>query len=380
MAQQESSNEESLLLRNLERTADVVRLHPHASLGWLAGATGGFFVRDTNDIGGALRRIDSDLRTYYLLGYTPTNEVFDGRFRRIEVKVKRRGVSVRARGGYFAVRTEGAVLAHVAPALALLERGQRPRAFDLFAGALPFAAVERPARVSLVLDAPWEALVRLARKEKEALLDLTLLARIRNEDGRPVEAVSGRFELPLRNGKAGEGDCRLLRDVWLAPGHYTLESAAYEAGSGRASVIESPFEVPDGRDPMDRVQAVLVHDVVRAEGASGNLERGHPLRYGNVVIRPLVGEPLLAGGRPVIFQLTAPAGTAPPRGEVEVWHGHDRIGSSPVAWTGPGEDGLWRQVAEIPAARLEAGGYELRVRLADEGRERALRLPFTLAK
>ena len=71
---------------------------------------------------GRPRRIGSDLRSYYLLGYTPKNEPFDGRFRKIAVRVKRKGVDVRARSGYFAVRSAGPVLAHVAPALALLER------------------------------------------------------------------------------------------------------------------------------------------------------------------------------------------------------------------------------------------------------------------
>ena len=151
-------------------------------------------------------------------------------------------------------------------------------------------------------------------------------------------------------------------------------------GSGRASVGESRFEVPEGRDPIDRVQAVLVHDVVPAEQGVGDLEPGHPLRYGDVVIRPVVGEPLRASGRPVVFQITAPAGVAFPGGEVEVWRGNERLGSRPVAWTGPGEDGLWRQVAELPAAGLGVGRYVLRVRLAGNGRERTLHLPFTLTE
>ncbi|HVB37180.1 MAG TPA: VWA domain-containing protein, partial [Vicinamibacterales bacterium] len=69
----------------------------------LAADTGGFVIRHTNDFAGALQRIADDTRTYYLLGYHPTNTDFKGRFRRIEVKVRRPGVTVRARRGYLGV-------------------------------------------------------------------------------------------------------------------------------------------------------------------------------------------------------------------------------------------------------------------------------------
>jgi len=44
----------------------------------------------------------SDASTYYLVGYTPTRRTNDGKFHEIKVKVKRRGVTVTARRGYWA--------------------------------------------------------------------------------------------------------------------------------------------------------------------------------------------------------------------------------------------------------------------------------------
>ena len=128
------------MLRDLERTSDLVRYDPRASLEWITERTGGFFVRGTNDLEGALERIDGDLRSYYLLGYVPGSERWDGRFREIEVKVRRKGARVRARSGYFAVRSVGPVLGHVAPVLAMLENRERPDAFPIFGGALPFSS------------------------------------------------------------------------------------------------------------------------------------------------------------------------------------------------------------------------------------------------
>jgi len=68
----------------------------------LAVDTGGYVIRNSNDFAGALKEIAADTSTYYVLGYTPANSVFDGKFRSISVKVKKPGVSVRARKGYVA--------------------------------------------------------------------------------------------------------------------------------------------------------------------------------------------------------------------------------------------------------------------------------------
>jgi len=50
----------------------------------------------------AFAEIAKELRTQYLLGYTPANKKLDGTFRRIQVKVRDRNVKVSARRGYYA--------------------------------------------------------------------------------------------------------------------------------------------------------------------------------------------------------------------------------------------------------------------------------------
>src|SRR5690606_26782725 len=70
------------------------------SLHNLAVGTDGLAVVSSNDLHRGLERIAADLTSYYLLGYHSTNTKLDGRYRRLEVKVKRPGVNVRARRGY----------------------------------------------------------------------------------------------------------------------------------------------------------------------------------------------------------------------------------------------------------------------------------------
>lgn len=70
----------------------------------IARQTGGFQIRNSNDFG--LPRILEDQSGYYLLGYRPTEETFNRRFHHIKAKVKRSGMTVRTRFGFFGVSEE----------------------------------------------------------------------------------------------------------------------------------------------------------------------------------------------------------------------------------------------------------------------------------
>ena len=79
--------------------ADLERM---AAFRKLSEATGGFAVVNSNSFGQALERMVKENSNYYLLGFTSTNGRRDGRYRRLEVRAKRPGLTVRARDGYIA--------------------------------------------------------------------------------------------------------------------------------------------------------------------------------------------------------------------------------------------------------------------------------------
>ena len=112
----------------LENNEANLRADPANTLGELAKSTGGLFFNNSNNLRQGFERVEGDLRNYYLLGYTPANATFDGRFRNIEVRVKRPDVTVAARKGYFAVRDTGGVTVNAweAPALGALEQKPVP--------------------------------------------------------------------------------------------------------------------------------------------------------------------------------------------------------------------------------------------------------------
>jgi VWFA-related protein len=70
----------------------------------LARETGGraIFPRKVSDLQDAFDQIAAELRSQYSLGYTPANSARDGRYRKLEVKLKRDGLRVQARRGYYA--------------------------------------------------------------------------------------------------------------------------------------------------------------------------------------------------------------------------------------------------------------------------------------
>jgi VWFA-related protein len=65
----------------------------------LAERTGGKAVLNTNNVVPDLERIANDFQTFYSLGYSPTH-LGDGRYHKITVKVKKKGLDVRHRTGY----------------------------------------------------------------------------------------------------------------------------------------------------------------------------------------------------------------------------------------------------------------------------------------
>jgi len=73
----------------------------------LAEDTGGAAIVNTNNLENLLQQTMTRTSSFYLVSYSSTNSAFDGKYRRITVKVNRADVAVRARRGYVAARPEG---------------------------------------------------------------------------------------------------------------------------------------------------------------------------------------------------------------------------------------------------------------------------------
>jgi len=70
----------------------------------LADATGGraFFPFKMKDIKSSFSAIEDELRSQYVISYSPANFDADGRFRSIQITAIKKDLQVRSRRGYFA--------------------------------------------------------------------------------------------------------------------------------------------------------------------------------------------------------------------------------------------------------------------------------------
>jgi VWFA-related protein len=117
----------------------------------LAESTDGLAVVNTNNISGMLTRVVHDLSSYYLLGYYSSGKL-DGKFHAITVRVKRPGVTVRARRGYLAATREEAESLSARPTASDAEAAEA----HAIAGAIgPLDAYARESPVRLEAAAGW---------------------------------------------------------------------------------------------------------------------------------------------------------------------------------------------------------------------------------
>lgn len=101
-----NNSAENLLTLMSERRTEL--FNTQQGLVYLAQQTGGFAVLNNNDLSGGVRKILDD-QSYYLIGYQPDADTFDPktrRFNKLTVKVKRDGLNVRYRSGFFNVQEE----------------------------------------------------------------------------------------------------------------------------------------------------------------------------------------------------------------------------------------------------------------------------------
>ena len=92
---------------NLTQSIDSLRV--------LADNTDGRAIVNRNDLAAGMKQIMRDASGYYLLGYTSTAAPTDGKFHSIDVRVKRPGVEIRSRKGYWAYTAEDVAAATAPP-------------------------------------------------------------------------------------------------------------------------------------------------------------------------------------------------------------------------------------------------------------------------
>jgi tetratricopeptide (TPR) repeat protein len=243
---------------------DSLRLNTAGTLRDLAESTGGLVIANSNDLGHKLEQVASDLRLYYEVSYAPARSEYDGRFRRIEVKVSRKGVFVQARSGYFALPPGSTTLfPYEVPLLTALTRRPSAHDFDLH----PVLSLGEREGPRIAVEVPLDGLPFVVEpKSKTYRLGLAIMAVVKSPDGQVLERLSDDYPLTGPAGKLDEVRGKkavLRRRVVLPPGEYVLEAVAVERGSDRASVGRWRFSIPE------ETQEESAREMAEAPGATG---------------------------------------------------------------------------------------------------------------
>jgi VWFA-related protein len=366
------------LTKALEKNEDVLRQDPHNALGQLAQDTGGLIFENTNNLRQGFDRVESDLHNYYLVGYTPANETYDGRFRTIDVKVKRPGVTVAARKGYFALRDTGGVPTNSweAPALGALDQKPVPNAFPVRAGAMLFPERGRPGLVPVVVDLKTAPLTfQPAADGKTYSSDFAVLVRFIDQQNQVARKVSQHYEIkgPLNAvDRAKQGEVIFYREPELPPGVYTMETVVYDAPSGKSSVRLSTVEVPKTNDDALRMSSLVL--VKRGETMPEKDRRAdNPLLVNGVVLYPNLGEAVSKGSKEVGFYFAVyPVANGPaPESAIELLQDGKAVAQLPMPLA-VAASGRIQQVGRLPVDQLPPGTYELRA-IVKQGSEQLFR-------
>ncbi|MEZ5283311.1 MAG: VWA domain-containing protein [Vicinamibacterales bacterium] len=202
----------------------------------LSNETGGQAIVNSNNPEAGIEDVFASASAYYLLGYSPKRPPADGKFHKIEVRVKRGGVRVTARRGYWAP-TEAELNPPPAPppdpkltdALGDLINSMRPRMVDVWVG------VEPGDNGRSALQITWEPTHRVGDVAPVAL-EIEPVTRTGTPlgDPRTIETAAT---------PASDGDTMAAFD--LEPGPAALRLTARSEGGAVLDRWTQPISVPD---------------------------------------------------------------------------------------------------------------------------------------
>lgn len=220
----------------------------------LAESTGGFVVTDTNEIALPMQRVMEDIRSHYELAYTPTATNYDGRFRKIEVKVNRPHISPpQYRKGYFALPDINGQPLQPFEAVALAAINSHPTKppFPYHIAVMRFRPGQEAVEHEIAFEVPLSALrAGSTPKSGEARVKASLVALIRNADGEVVGKIGRELTRQVETSAADRSTGGILyaEPVQLPAGHYVVDAAVTDEESRQTSVRRLAFYVSPGND------------------------------------------------------------------------------------------------------------------------------------
>ena len=335
----------------------------------LASDTGGTAFTDTNDFGEAFTKVERDISSYYILGFSSTNTARDGRFRRISVRLKNKSaMKVEAKEGYYADRD----FTHTAKAdreVQLQEQLSTPiPATDVpmfvTAGWFRLSADKYYVPVSLVV--PGSAVPPSTDK-----ITLDVAGFIRDERGLPVGRIRDTLAVPPTTADTLAARQVLYQTgVTLPPGRFSLKLVVRENTTGQMGTFETPIVVPELKRAPVKVSSLVLGTQLQTASARKTVS---PLvRDGSELVPNLTHIVRRDQKLYFYYEVYEPAaadGVAQLRTSLAFYRGKAKVLETPVVER-TRVDALDRKAAifqfEMPPDSLKPGLYTCQVNIIDE--------------
>jgi VWFA-related protein len=242
------------------------------TLSMLATDTGGRMFHDLNDFSPAFSDVQKENSSYYLLGYSPTDQRSDGRFRQIKVIVDRKGLKVESRPGYYAPKNFRQ-FTREDKELQLEDAMNSQQPFLELPLAVQTAYFQQPGKQYYVVVAakiPGSSIPFRAKSEIHQT-EFDFAWRATNSQGRvvaalddtlPIKLSSKTYQQVLKSNVLYEGG------LVLPPGSYKLKVVARENQTGKIGTFEEPLVLPAIQNASLELSSVVVSNQIAGEVAA----------------------------------------------------------------------------------------------------------------
>ena len=265
--------------------------------------TGGHFIKNTNDIGAGLERIDTEIRSRYTLAYRSSDPNFDGSFRKVKIEVRRPDTSVVARGGYYAIPPSQIV--PMSPddrrLLANFANIEANPTLPLSLELNSFRSREGFYIVPLSFEVPPTA-VQFDHKGDKQRLQLDVLGVVRAEgEDKILSRLGGNFDValsPQQYESISHDKIFYRQDMQLYAGKYTVDLIVRDRLSGKLAAKREKLELPLDDSGFWTTGAVLSR---HAEPLKQTARNADVFSEGNVQIRPSPSREFHATDNLIVF-------------------------------------------------------------------------------
>ena len=366
-----------------QSAAEAAKYDNRLPLKKLAEATGGVCFEEVHDARFPIARIIEDLSAHYEATYQRPPSGSDGRFRAVSVSVARKGVSVQARAGYFALpaNSPADLRPFEVPLFSALGGSERTDAIPFHARVLRFGWKDGKAQAELVVEIPLHAFECAGKKDAPACRShLSILALVR--DGK--DRVVGKFSLDrpyqmnaARLAEAQKDSFTFQRAFAAPPGDYQVDIAVADRLGNKLSEKRVPLSIPP------QSPGVLLSDLslVRRLEPLTPFAEGEPLQYqGRLIVADLAAE-WPRGERSVpVFVTVYPAAGGPgkPQLEMELIRDAQTIARLPATLpdSKPGDSVPF--VTALKSSALTPGSYQVKARVTQAGAASERIVSFTV--